>query len=236
MSSLVEFHQAIKINFETKLQNSSLQNNLSNHTMSDTLTLAHLRKFQKVSETFGHSKHSFVGTVSGELMLSLNLKVEDTQKLSKKRQRSSSNEDAEYALAKIKKANSQALEKHTVGCDVLEAAGRCVQNVLNMRGSGNERVLESYAVSIRKAGTWGNRDENEPTLIVGFRLIGGFAHSLFQICDILSESHDGILTIDANIVEKHFDLPLSEQAKAAQQSGQKSVICLASFSSKLKKE
>lgn len=214
-----------------KVQRSALNGQVSVHTMKKTTTFSTLFQFQRIATNQHHGGRSFVGSIAGSLVLSINSGYGFSAasssggvegKRSKKRGRDTSEEDAERAVWKVRSSNAAA----SVTKASYAAAKQCVADMLKLRGAGGEVVVESWAVSVRTKGEWGATAERE-TLVLGARLVAGVALPLGALCAAVATCRDGLLTVDTEKVDAAFDLPLSDQGKAAQGSGQRSILLMA---------
>jgi hypothetical protein len=185
--------------------------------------------FQKIASTKSNSRHTFVGSIAGNVVFSVNprhpVQTEPEAK-SKKRSRDTCAEEAERAVERVRRSGADAA---TVSRASFKAAEASVESMLRLRGARGERVIESWAVSMRKSGQWGSSVASgaRPNIVVAFRLVGGVAIPLGSVCSALRVCRDGIITTESEKVAKEFDLPLSDQAVVAQESGQISVLVLA---------
>jgi hypothetical protein len=215
-----------------KICSSKLKNNVSVHTFNDTITLSSIFGFQKIAHEIKSPSRSFIGSINGEISLSFNYtrEVASNKIVKKKRGRDSSEDDADSAVKRVQRSGADA---QLVTEATFTAARSVIASVLRMRGAGGEIVVESWAVSIRKPGSYGNISVqiNTPTLVVGFRLSAGVAIPLSQLCAALSVCRDGLITTSVLKVDKDFDLPLTPQGAASELNGQKSILVLATIPS-----
>tara|TARA_B100001175_G_scaffold317318_3_gene333787 strand:+ start:490 stop:1152 length:663 start_codon:yes stop_codon:yes gene_type:complete len=202
---------------------------ISVHHMKSTVTASAMFKFQQIASQHGHAERTFVGSIAGGTVVSVNSGFAPKGKgaaapnpPSNKRARDSGGEDAERALAKVKRSNEAA----TITAASYAAAKQCIQELLRLRGAGGEAVVESWVVSMRQKGQWGATDGREG-LMLGVRLAAGVALPLSALCHTLRVCRDGVLTTDTSRVDPSFDLPLSDQGRVAEGSGQRSLLLMA---------
>lgn len=200
---------------------------ISVHNMKSTVTASAMFKFQQIASQHGHAERTFVGSIGGGTVFSVNTgfapKKDRMAMPSKKRARDSGGEDAERALAKVKRSNEAA----NITKASYAVAKQCIEELLRIRGAGGEAVVESWVVSMRKKGQWGATDEREG-LMLGVRLAAGVALPLSTLCHTLRVCRDAVLTTDTSNVDSNFRLPLSDQGKVAEESGQRSLLLMVS--------
>ena len=221
-----EMHASVLRSAEAlKIQSSTLRGLVSVHTMRPTTPFSGMFKFQKLAVDQRHGERAFVGSIEGNMVLSINTGYgasAGSSKQSKKRARDTSEDDAERAVSKVRRGDNGA----AVTAASYAAAAQCVASLLRLRGAGGERVVESWAVSMRKKGEWGATQDRE-ALVLAARLTAGVALPLGALCAVVRTCRDGLLTVDTDKVDPTFDLPLSDQGKAAQGSGQRSILLMA---------
>lgn len=219
-----------------KITECKLRGNVSVHTVPETITLSTVYGFQKIACQIETPSKSFLGSINGCMSLSLNYSHDLNQPKDnangkrKKRARDSSEEDAEFAVGRVERSGSDA---DNVSSATFSAAKVVIAAVLRLKGAGGENVVESWAVSLRKPGDYGNISvkNNQPAIVIGFRLSAGVAIPLSCFCAALSLCRDGIITTSTSKIDKAFHLPLTTQGSAAEENGQKSLLCLATVPS-----
>merc|ERR1712091_627036 len=124
-------------------------------------------------------------------------------------------------------------EAGRVSDESYESAVDLISDLLKLRGPHGENVVESWAISLRKNTQWAgaNSPGEAPRLVVAARISAGVAVSMDALTSAIRVCKDGLLTVAEDTVDADFNLPLSEQATCAQNSGQKSIILLASVPS-----
>lgn len=102
--------------------------------------------------------------------------------------------------------------------------------LLELKSPTEEAVIESWAVSVRRYGTYGaaNTPDKRPSLVVAIRVAAGAAVPASQLVEVLKQCTDGMITTCNENIHQDLDLPLTAQGKEAQSRGQKSVLLLAS--------
>ena len=212
-----------------KVVQSKMASRISVHTMPETTTFGSLFGFQKIARQLSHETKSFIGSIAGNIVLSVNTAHATTAGTSrkKKRGRDTAAEEADRAVRKVERSGVDA---DKVSAATFNAARACLTEMLRTRGANNESVIESWAVSLRVPGAWGSTSNGEgvPSVVVGFRLAAGVAIPLGKLCAALRTCRDGLATTSAERINADFNLPLSDQGSAAQESGQKSILLLAS--------
>ena len=214
-----------------KVVRSTMRNRTTTHSMPETTAFASLFGFQKITHQISCASKTFIGSIDGEILLSVNTAYAPVEEpgapKKKKRGRDTAEEDADRAVAKVERSGADA---HKVSQATFNAARGVLKEMLNTRGVSNEPVIESWAVSLRKPGSWGAAQNGQmPSIVIGFRLAAGVPIPLGKLCTSLRICRDGLVTTSVERVNTDFDLPLSDQGSAAQDSGQKSILLLASI-------
>ena len=213
-----------------KVVRSTMRNRTTTHSMPETTAFSSLFGFQKIAHQVSCASKSFIGSIDGEIMLSVNTayapEANGASTNKKKRGRDTAEEDADRAVAKVERSGAEA---HKVSKATFNAARGVLTEILKTRGVSNEPVIESWAVSLRKPGSWGAAQSQVPSIVIGFRLAAGVPIPLGKLCSALRICRDGLVTTSTECVNTDFDLPLSDQGSAAQESGQKSILLLASI-------
>ena len=214
-----------------KVVRSTMRNRTTTHSMPETTAFASLYGFQKIAHQVSCASKTFMGSIDGDIVLSVNTAYspnEDTGGSKKKRGRNTAEEDADRAVAKVERSGADA---DKVSKATFKAARSVLEAMLETRGVSNEPVIESWAVSLRKPGSWGAAQNGQgvPSIVIGFRLAAGVPIPLGKLCSALRVCRDGLVTTSSERVNTDFDLPLSDQGSAAQVSGQKSILLLASI-------
>jgi len=232
MERLTEAHSRILQSADTlKIVKSTLAEKVSRHELSETAALSTISLFQRVAAQSSCAKLSFVGSVAGKIVLSVNTSASRPAPPLKKRKIDTSQEEAHRAIEKVKRSGTEA---DKIRKETFEVAQEAITALLRVRGAAGENVIESWTVSLRKAGDWGGRQANAdslPQLFIGARVTAGVAVPLAEVCAALSTFQDGMVTTSMDRVGADFRLPLSTQGEAAEETGQRSLLLLATVPS-----
>lgn len=212
---------------QLRLRRSSLNGTVSSHVFPSTVTFAQVFQFQKIAESEKCSSSSFIGTVSGELILSVNpARAPPSQ--SKKRRANTSADEASRAICRIKRSGEDSTRISASSYTLAEAT---LTRLLELKGSAHESIIESWAVSVRNHGQYGaaNTPDKRPSLVIAMRMSAGAAVPVSNLVEALKKCTDGMLTVSQESVNSDFDLPLTEQGRESQERGQKSMLLLASI-------
>lgn len=87
---------------QLRFKRSSLNGTVSSHVCPETVTFAQLLQFQKIAEAERCAASSFIGTIAGDLILSVN-PGRAPASVSKKRRASTSADEAARAIGRIKR-------------------------------------------------------------------------------------------------------------------------------------
>jgi len=184
--------------------------------------------FQKLALGERCGERSFIGSITGDLCFSVNTAYrKPVENKSKKRRADTELDEAQRAVAKIKKSGKDA-DMITQGSYTI--ATESISNLLKMKGASLEPCLESWAISIRKPGEYGAAPSTDgrPSLVIAARLTGGVAVPISTIVNVFKSCRDGMISTSGENVTKEFQLPMSEQCREAHERGQKSILFLAS--------
>lgn len=226
---------------------SSFHNGVSLHRMPESMSFTSAKKI--MDSCTGQSERVFVGTIDGTMVISLNFNHDLTSTASssgsqsgkkKKRQRDPHEEAAQHAIERVNKGVSSDAG---LTDQMLQNAKDAVYGLLStVKGAQGEAAVESYGLSFKAPeGGTGNAAATaapsppsmRPKLILSARLAPGVAVSIKTLFAALGSkcSQDGMLTVqDGSTLANGFNLPLSEQARAAVSHGQKAVSLFATVS------
>jgi hypothetical protein len=208
-----------------KVTKSVIKERVSVHTMSDPIPFSSMFAFQKIATGVTMGPKTLLGSMGGDLVFSINTAYSPTEAPSKKkRSRDTTGEDAERAVEKVRRSGQDADKISQASFAVAQG---CIADLLRLRGVKGESVIESWAVSLRKGGQWGSSN-GKPSLVIAARLAAGVAVPLSGMCTVMRVCRDGMMATSADRVSADFDLPLTDQGKAADEVGQKSILILAS--------
>ena len=214
-----------------KFVSSKMCGRVSIHLMPTTTSCGSIFAFHEKARQISYGPKSFIGTLNGDIVLSINTAhspgEDSSSKKNKKRVRDTSEEDAHRAVAKVERCGGEA---SMVSEYTFKAARETLKSMLDTRGVGGEAVIESWAVSLRSKGSWGSSQNNGgvPSIVIAFRFAAGVAIPLAKLCEALNVCKDGLVTVSSDSLSPDFDLPLSDQGNASEGSGQKSMILIAS--------
>lgn len=210
---------------QLRVQRSSLNGTVSSHVFPDTITLSQLLSFQKIAAGEKCSSNSFIGTVSGDLILSVNPSRSVVE--SRKRKVSTAADEAQRAVSRLRRSGDKSEKISDASYNV---ATSTLTSLLDLKGPSGESVIESWAVSIRQFGEYGAAatPNQEPSLVIAMRMAAGAAVPAHFLVSALHSLKDGMLTTSQEKVNQDFDLPLTEQGREAHEHGQRSVLLLAS--------
>jgi hypothetical protein len=230
-----EQHQAIsRVASGQHATGSTFSNGVSRHKMNSSVSFTNLRAI--LTSATGQEQRAFVGTIDGGIHVSINFNYEPptappASKSGKKRGRDSNEEAVEAAVQRVKKGL-----KDSDDCtdDMLDnARGALYAMLTRLRGAQGETAVESWGLSFKKPEGAVTGAATRPRLIISTRITPGVAvplPSLFQCLGVRC-SDDGMLTIqNSEALAPGFDLPLSEQAKAAEAHGQRALTLFATVS------
>ena len=199
--------------------------------MPESVTFANLFAFQKIASSCNNGAKSLLASVQGEIVLSINTaysepSATESDRKSKKRSRDTGTEEAERAVHKVRRSGKDAA---MVSDASYNAAISIIADMLKLRGPHSENVVESWAVSLRTAGQWAANASpgGAPKLVIAMRITAGVPLSMGRLCHALRLCRDGMVTVAVERISGDFNLPMSDQATAAEDSGQKSMLLLA---------
>ena len=207
---------------------SVLNGRVTSHTVSSAVAFSNLVAFQNVAKREKCEDRSFIGSINGELVFSVNVGYSKPVKCGgRKRKADTAADEADRALDRIKKSG---LDAEGVSDSSYAVAKETICDMLRLEGASGEPVLESWAVSLRTPGQYGASPStaSRPSLVIAMRLAGGIAIPLSIIHSVVTHCKDGMITISDDSVNRDFDLPMTEQCREAHDRGQKSLLLLAS--------
>lgn len=221
------FHSSVlAVSGPLKILRSTLHGKVSSHTLGETVPLSTLPTFERAAAQNKVSSSAFIGSIGASIVVSASAISRQPLGAPRKRKADTAEEEAERAIEKVKRTG-EAVEQITP--ETFDFAKAIVVAILRLRGAMGEAIVESWAVSLRKKGDWGapTAEGAPPSLVVGCRLSAGVPVHLSDLTAALGSVKDGLLTTSMANVNDAFVLPLSEQAAAAEVSGQKSILLLA---------
>jgi len=223
------FHARVQSVASTlRVGKSTLNGNISSHVLSDSTGFTTLFSFYKLALGERCGDKCFVGSIFGELVLSVNAAyTRPEQPRSKKRSIDTVSEEAARAVARVKKSGKDAERVTEASYDV---AKQTISDILKVRGASGENALESWALSLRKPGEYGAApsEDGRPSLVIAARVAAGVAISIASISNAIKLCKDGMITVGYDAVVSDLDLPMTEQCREAHDRGQRSILFLAS--------
>lgn len=213
---------------------STFQNGCSLHTMPKSVSFAQLKAIMAAAKE--NDARTFVGTRQGKIVVSVNFNYQTSEaeaggksgapsNTGKKRGRDANEEAVQAAIDRVKRG----VHQDDVDASALENARGALYAVLtSLRGARNETAVESWGLSYKKEDSAAK--VQRPRLILSARLTPAVAVPLKSLFRVLGAScrADGMLTIqDSSELASGFNLPLSEQAAAAEAHGQKALTLFA---------
>ena len=208
---------------------STFQNGVSLHKLPQSVSFTQLRAvFDATKE---NDAKTFVGTIQGRIVVSVNFNYETYEtaevgrKVGKKRGRDANEEAVQAAIDRVKRG----VPHDDVDSTALENARAALYAILTtLRGARNETAVESWGLSYKKEEAVSK--SQRPRLILSVRLSPAVAVPVKQLFRVLGANcrTDGMMTTqDSSGVSGGFNLPLSEQAAAAEAHGQKALTVFA---------
>jgi hypothetical protein len=215
---------------------SRFSNGVSLHTMKQSVSFANLRSV--VTAASGHETRTFVGTIDGSIVVSVNFNYTapvgqtsqggPAKRVGKKRGRDADEEAVDHAVNRVMKGLS---EDTTIPPEAVASARKALYSLLtSLRGARGECAVESWGLTYKRPEAASLLGGTRPRLILSARLTPGVAVPLKSLFQALGPrcAADGMLTTQPSTsLANGFDLPLSDQAKAAELHGQKALTLFA---------
>ena len=214
-------------------QRSTFNNGVSVHKMAQSVSFANLRAIMTAAN--GNEQRTFVGTVDGAIVVSVNFNYAQAPPPpsaggSRKRKKDPHEEGVDAAGDRVRRGLTNASD---LSDDMIESAKAALLAMLrNLRGANGEVAVESWGLSYKKPEAR-NASASRPRLILSARLTPGVAvplPSLFQALGVRCTGDGMLTTQDSTSLANGFDLPLSEQARAAETHGQRALTLFATVS------
>ena len=220
---------------------STFTNGVSVHRMQQSVSFSNLRAILRAA--VGQQHRCFVGTVDGNITVSVNFNYErsdgsSSAPTSRKRKADPHEEPVEAAAERVRRGLTDPAD---VTEDMLEGAKQALLAMLrHLRGSESETPVESWGLAYKKPespqnanGSVPSSGAQRPRLIISARLTPGVAvplHYLFQALGVRCTADGMLTTQDSTSLATGFNLPLSEQARAAESHGQRALTLFATVS------
>ena len=231
MASRQEQHDAIaRAATRQQAVRSTFCNGVSAHKMPQSVSFSNLKSIMTAAT--GQEQRTFVGTVDGSIVVSVNFNYEapvaPPPKTKGKRSRDSNEEAVQAAVDRVKRGLTDADE---VDEKMLDSAKAALYTMLTrLRGASNETAVESWGLSFKKPEGNTATSSARPRLILSVRLTPGVpvpVPSLFQCLGVTCTTDGMLTTQDSSSLANGFNLPLSDEARAAEVHGQRALTLFA---------
>ena len=201
---------------------SKFENSVSSHLIKTNIAFSTLTSV--LLQAGDYRKQTFLGTTPDGFTLSVAFNYVAPPAppvVGKKRSRDPIQEEVERDLDKVcKKMGTES----GVTSPMLEEAKTAILKLSSMRGSKQERVVESWGLHSKAPST----DASAPKLILSAKLTPGVAVSLCALKEALGPCFaDGMLTTQREGLASGFQLPLTEHARVAEEEGVASLTIFA---------
>ena len=210
---------------------SRLVNSVSRHIFAATVSFANLGAVHAVVKDMNEKIKSldFVASSGSELVFSSKFNFAPTPpeitSVSRKRRRDVQEDQADAVFAARKRLEKMAISISSEDLDTAQDV--LVRLVTELRGPSNEKLVESYAILLKKLHT----SDDRPRVVLALRLNAGIPIpiSLFKSC--LGKCwKDGILTTDETIDGVCArELPLTDEALASREHGNAPLLVVTSI-------
>ena len=219
---------------------SVFQNGVSLHKLAKSVSFGQLKSFLEVTKK--NEARTFIGTLGGQIVVSVNFNFETSvefgptgapgapgARVGKKRGRDSVEDAVQAALDRVKKG----VNLEEVDLVILEHARTALYAMLtNLKGAKRETVVESWGLSYKKGDvvTPVVPTAQRPKLILSLKMTPSVAVPLKRMLELLGPHCNGdgmVSTKDSSELASGFDLPLGDQARVAEEHGQKALSLFA---------
>ena len=238
MVTVLEQHQALMgVAVEQNCTASSLEDErVSIHTLPQTASFANVEALAGATDA-----PAYIGTSANDMVFSAHLsreeeaaagEEEEEEHRPKKRRRGVGDDAAAHNSREIAAARER-LEKSMpeLPSDDLNVAQKVITRLANeLRGSDGEIVVQSTVMLAKKLGP----SDTRARVVIAARLNAGIAMRVDTLRHCLGECWaDGLLTTQATLhgIGK-IELPLSEEARAAESFGNAAILLVTSVASK----
>lgn len=204
------------------LSRSTLLNGISSHVVADAITLTQIDNMHRSAQNLKTRMPLYIGSIDGKIHVSAHLadavKAAPSKHSGKKRQRvSDSDERATDVIRGVKKRLNGA-SSH-VSEEQLEAGRLVVRQLVDLKGSAGENVLESIGLSVSGTHT-SIVNSRRPRLMLSARFAPGIAIPLGLLRSSISTCSDGALTTKTSGLGTQFSLPVPSSASYLVADGQ----------------
>lgn len=211
---------------------STLLNGISSHVVADAITLTQIDQMHRGAQTLHPRMPLYIGSIYGKIRVSARLEaaptsasiassppdVSEAVRPGRKRQRvSEADERAEEVVAGVKKRMLSS--NSSVSAAQLEAGRQIVRQIVDVRGSGGESVLEAIGMSVTDP-TCVSLGPRRPRLMLSARFTPGVAISLGRLRAAIRVCSDGALTTATSGLGTQFSLPSPPSASDLAADGQ----------------
>ena len=236
MVTVLEKHQALmRVAIEQNCTASSLEDErVSMHTLPQTASFSNVEALAGAT-----GARSYIGTSANDMVFSAHLSCEEEAKAGeeeehrpKKRRRTVGDEVAARNGREVAAARER-LEKSVpeLSRDELDVAQKVITRLANeLRGSDGEIVVQSTVMLAKKLSLTDTRQR----VVIAARLNAGIAMRVTTLRNCLGECWaDGLLTTQPTLhgIGK-IELPLSEEARAAESFGNAAILLVTSVAAK----
>lgn len=221
------------------LDKSTLANFVSAHFIKNSLAFAQLERFlEQTAAIVPKGARYNIGSLGDHLVISVGLRRDEgllgeTQNRSKKKRKH--DDSADRAKAAVDAARKRLVHDSSITETLLDAAQQQIERLFrDIKGAGDELVFESLGLSVTpttlvtaSCSAQIPSQSTRPKLIIACRLSAGIAVSIHALRSALGDGKglpDGLLTTSAETLGPEFRLPLSVLGRAAEKSGQKSIL------------
>ena len=222
---------------------SVFQNGVSLHKLAKSVSFGQLKAFLEATKK--NQARTFIGTLGGQIVVSVNFNFEtsaesgatDTTgapgapgaRVGKKRGRDSVEDAVQAAVDRVKKG----VNLEEVDLVILEHARTALYAMLtSLKGAKRETVVESWGLSYKKDDVVAPvvPTAQRPKLILSLKMTPSVAVPLKRMLELLGPhcNGDGMVSIkESSELASGFDLPLGDQARVAEEHGQKAMSLFA---------
>lgn len=219
---------------------SVFQNGVSLHKLAKSVSFGQLKAFLEATKK--NEARTFIGTLGGQIVVSVNFNFETSvesgatgttgapgARVGKKRGRDSVEDAVQAAVDRVKKG----VNLEEVDLVILEHARTALYAMLtSLKGAKRETVVESWGLSYKKDDVVAPvvPTAQRPKLILSLKMTPSVAVPLKRMLELLGPhcNGDGMVSIkESSELASGFDLPLGDQARVAEEHGQKAMSLFA---------
>ena len=202
---------------------STLRNGISSHVVADAITLTQMDRTHAGARQLQPRLSLLLGSVDKQIRVSACLQPSRTAPPPAVRHRkrgrvSESERKADEVVAGVRRRLGSRLGVLTA--TQLEIGHAVVRQLVELRGSGGERVLEAVGLSATDPQHVADQTDGRPALVLSARLAPGVAVSLADLRAALAPCSDGALTTMSTGLAAQYSLPAPVDALDPVASGQ----------------